>query len=105
MLLYFPGISPKGSGVVRERIAKPAIASLLDCSVRCSVSTLFKENSSLSKIPDIVALYEVTKPCDKRVYHNNSTCPAGRMIPEKERRSGTSGYRICENCKERNDRK
>ncbi len=58
----------------------------------------------MPKIPDFFAFNEVIKPAHKRVYHNNNTCPAGKSIPATQRRNGTSGYRICEDCKKRNDR-
>ena len=54
----------------------------------------------MPKIPNFFAFNEVTKPPDERVYHNNSGCLAGKGIPPKERRAGTSGYGICEDCKE-----
>lgn len=41
---------------------------------------------------------EVKKPLQNRVYHDNSACPPGRDIPSWERRSGTGGYRLCEDC-------
>jgi hypothetical protein len=41
---------------------------------------------------------ETKNPPDKRVYHNNSTCIAGRQIPRDERRPGTGGYRLCREC-------
>jgi len=33
-----------------------------------------------------------------RVHHNNSACPPGRDIPAWERRQGTGGYRLCDDC-------
>ena len=57
----------------------------------------------MPEIPEFFALNEITKPREKRVYHNNSGCPAGKGIRVKERRAGTCGYRICEDCKERNE--
>lgn len=41
---------------------------------------------------------EVAKPQTNRVYHNNSACPPGRDIPRHERRDGTGGYRLCNDC-------
>ena len=57
----------------------------------------------MPEIPEFFALNEITKPREKRVYHNNSGCPAGKGIRVKERRAGTCGYRICEDCRERNE--
>jgi hypothetical protein len=36
------------------------------------------------------------------VHHNNNTCPPGRDIPQHERRPGAGGYRLCDDCAERN---
>lgn len=41
---------------------------------------------------------EEKKPAERRVHHNNSACAPGRDIPQHERRSGTGGYRLCEDC-------
>ena len=41
---------------------------------------------------------EEVKPADKRVYHNNEKCRAGRDIPQNERRPGTNNYRLCQDC-------
>lgn len=44
------------------------------------------------------SINEVKKQPAKRVYHNNLNCRAGRDIPQNERRPGTGGYRLCEDC-------
>lgn len=41
---------------------------------------------------DFHSINEVKKPAGQRVYHNNSTCPAGRDIPAHERKPGNGGY-------------
>ena len=41
---------------------------------------------------------EVLKPVNQRVHHNNNACPPGRDIPSWERKFGTGGYRLCEDC-------
>jgi hypothetical protein len=41
---------------------------------------------------------EKDKPASQRVHHNNNACPPGRDIPSWERKSGTGGYRLCEDC-------
>lgn len=41
---------------------------------------------------------EVKKPAHNRVHHNNGACPPGRDIPPNEVRSGTGGYRLCDDC-------
>jgi hypothetical protein len=46
---------------------------------------------------------EVDKPPDKRVHHNNSTCPPGRDIKANgDDKPGEGGYRLCHDCAERN---
>ncbi len=52
-------------------------------------------------MPQVPAFYSVNenqKPAHLRVHHNNSACPPGRDIPAWERRQGTGGYRLCEDC-------
>jgi len=41
---------------------------------------------------------EITKPANLRVHHNNGACQPGRDIPQNERRQGTGGYRLCDDC-------
>lgn len=48
--------------------------------------------------PAFYSVNEVKKPLQQRVHHDNSACPPGRDIPPSERRSGTGGYRLCEDC-------
>lgn len=52
----------------------------------------------MPKVADFYSVNEVNKPQDKRVYHHNSACPTGREIPANEKRQGTGGYRLCEDC-------
>jgi hypothetical protein len=57
-------------------------------------------------MPRITAFHsvnEIAKPADKRVYHDNSTCPPGRDIPREVRRPGTGGYGRCHQCRDRNE--
>lgn len=44
------------------------------------------------------SINETKKPAEKRVHHNDTNCKVGRDIPENERRDGTGGYRLCEDC-------
>jgi len=44
------------------------------------------------------SINEEKKPATDRVHHNNSACRSGQDIPQNERRTGTGGYRLCENC-------
>jgi hypothetical protein len=50
-------------------------------------------------IAEFYSIHESKKPVEKRVHHNNSTCPAGRDVPQDERRSGTAGHRLCDDCR------
>lgn len=49
-------------------------------------------------VGDFYSINEAVKPVSKRVYHNNGACPPGRDIPQHERRTGTAGYRLCDDC-------
>jgi hypothetical protein len=49
------------------------------------------------------SVHEGQKTPANRVYHNNRRCPSGRDIPADERRPGTGGYLLCEECKKLND--
>ena len=44
------------------------------------------------------SINEVKKQPANRVHHNNSACPPGRDIPQNERKPGTGGYRLCDDC-------
>jgi hypothetical protein len=56
----------------------------------------------MPSMPAFHSINEIKNPPDKRVYHNNSTCIAGRQIPRDERSPGTGGYRLCEECEKKN---
>ncbi len=45
-----------------------------------------------------VYAYHSTNPSDPDVYHDHSTCVSGSQIPQRNRASGTGGYRRCEHC-------
>ncbi len=55
----------------------------------------------MAKVPAFCSIYEVKLSAAHRVHHNDDTCPAGRDIPQNERRSGTGSYRLCEDCQRR----
>jgi hypothetical protein len=55
----------------------------------------------MAKVAPFYSVNEVDKPVANRVHHNDNTCPPGRDIPQNERRSGTGGYRLCEDCAKR----
>jgi hypothetical protein len=46
--------------------------------------------------PAFHSINEEKKAATHRVHHNNSACP--RDIPERERKSGEGGYRLCDDC-------
>jgi hypothetical protein len=50
------------------------------------------------RVPEFYSINEVKKPPANRVHHNNGACPPGRDIPSNERRPGTGGYRLCDDC-------
>jgi hypothetical protein len=52
----------------------------------------------MPKIADFHSINEIKKLAHRRVHHNNSACPPGRDIPQKQRLPGTGGYRLCEDC-------
>lgn len=52
--------------------------------------------------PAFHSINEEKKPAANRVHHNNSACAAGRDIPSNERRPGTGGYRLCDDCAKAN---
>jgi len=52
----------------------------------------------MPKMAEFNSANEASKPTGNRVYHNNSACAPGRDIPQNERRAGTGGYRLCDDC-------
>ena len=57
----------------------------------------------MPRTSDFYDVNEVSKPVDKRLYHNNSSCPSGCGIKEaNEDRPGTAGYQLCRDCDARN---
>ena len=49
-------------------------------------------------VPAFYSVNELKKLPAHRVHHNNSLCAPGRDIPASERRPGTGGYRLCDDC-------
>jgi hypothetical protein len=52
----------------------------------------------MAKVAPFYSVNEIKKPPQSRVYHDDSACHPGRDIPPHERRFGTGGYRLCEDC-------
>lgn len=46
-----------------------------------------------------VPAYHSINASDPDVHHVHSDCPSGRQIPERNRRSGTNGWRLCTHCR------
>lgn len=57
-----------------------------------------QEVYNMARVAPYYSINEVKKLPLNRVYHNDSTCRAGRDIPLSERQSGTGGYRLCKDC-------
>jgi hypothetical protein len=47
-----------------------------------------------------VPAFHSKNPSDPDVYHDESTCSRGQLIPPHNRVSGTGGYRKCKTCVE-----
>lgn len=56
----------------------------------------------MAKVDPFYSVNESKKPEANRVHHNNNSCGPGKEIPAHERRSGTNGYRLCDDCKKLN---
>jgi hypothetical protein len=39
-----------------------------------------------------------SKPADKNVHHNNTSCTEGNNIEPRYRRTGTAGRPLCQHC-------
>lgn len=52
----------------------------------------------MTRVAPFYSINEQKKPAPNRVHHDNNACPPGRDIPQHERRSGTGGYRLCQDC-------
>ena len=58
-------------------------------------------------MPKVVAFYTINedkKSAANRVHHDNNACASGRDIPQKERKLGTGGYRLCQDCTKETNR-
>jgi len=53
----------------------------------------------MAKVSPFYSVNEADKPADERVYHDQSGCGPGSEIKPGDRRSGTGGYRRCQDCK------
>ena len=54
----------------------------------------------MAKVAPYYSIDEAKKLPEKH-YHNNDACPRGRNIPKHERRDGTGGYGLCNDCASR----
>ena len=57
----------------------------------------------MSKVPEFYSVNEASKPAGNRRHHNNNACAPGRDIPQHERRTGTGGYPLCQDCTKANN--
>jgi hypothetical protein len=55
----------------------------------------------MARVPNFYSINEVKKPANKRRYHNNSECGPGKEIPKADKRAGTDGYDLCEDCQKK----
>jgi CheY-like chemotaxis protein len=58
------------------------------------------KSKPMAKVTEYYSVKENKKPFNKRVYHDDDQCRAGRDILQSERRNGTGGYRHCDDCTE-----
>jgi hypothetical protein len=54
----------------------------------------------MPQIPSFYSVGEIIKPVHMRCHHNNDRCGAGKAIPLRDRRNGTGGYRLCDDCRQ-----
>ena len=52
----------------------------------------------MAKVASFYSVNEALKPVQHRVHHNNNHCGPGNDIPQRDKRSGTGGYRLCKDC-------
>jgi len=52
----------------------------------------------MTRVVEFYSVNEAKKPLANRRYHNNDRCGPGGEIPRADRRDGTGGYRLCEDC-------
>lgn len=48
-----------------------------------------------------VAPYHSINLSDPDVHHVYNDCPTGQQIPDRNRRSGTGGYPMCQQCRDK----
>lgn len=93
-------IQPQSSA----RIYNLLIAAMLDLDQATGKRLQFRAHSLPQKenpVPHVDPFYsanEVDKPPVNRIFHNNLLCFDGRMIPQKLRRKGMGGYKLCPAC-------
>lgn len=52
------------------------------------------------KVSSFYSVNESGKSASHQVHHDNSVCEAGKLIPIRDRITGTGGYRLCKDCQE-----
>lgn len=108
--LVDPGVSLRST--IRRALVNRRVARSLGAVARLPVGVqdasrdldapneYFSRSQAMAPVPKFYSINEARKPAANRVCHNNYTCASGRDIPERERRSGTGGYRLCGRCEE-----
>src|SRR5579885_1746514 len=83
----------------RHRLHSESAASVKPNSrIRSAENSMAEREITMPRVPAFYSINEALKAPQHRVHHDNSACPSGRDIPSWERRPGTGGYRLCENC-------
>jgi hypothetical protein len=54
----------------------------------------------MPQIPNFYSVSEIIKPINMRCHHDNDQCGPGKEIPLRDRRKGTGGYRLCDDCRQ-----
>jgi hypothetical protein len=53
----------------------------------------------MARVPDFYSTNEIKHPPERRRYHNDDRCGPGRAIAQLDKRHGTAGYELCEDCR------
>jgi hypothetical protein len=53
----------------------------------------------MARVPDFYSTNEIKQPPERRRYHNDDRCGPGRAISQLDKRHGTAGYKLCEDCR------
>jgi hypothetical protein len=76
-----------GAGSLLAKMARPPVAAR---------GTPWE--TDLARVAPFHSFDEARKPPVQRIYHDNDACQLARAIPERARRPGTGGHRLCKEC-------